>query len=333
IMETIAEQWEIIKAYEGKIPLIEMDIFMANIRKLYDDFYLLEKINKTPGFDSDKIRSRITRESSFVFEIGSNPKPAVNEVKEEPVHHVEPQIESSPEDEKEPELEMFIPDEPENFSHPEPASESPSEPGLDLIGENMPDFETDPEPLSQPAEEPEQELDELLGQEPEEEPEDEPDPEITPESTNPAIELYHNEPETSKAPAEQPVLRKPLPAPLPDLFGSAPTLADKYQADKKSVNDHLTANGNDNSLGNRMQQSQISDLKSAIGINDKFLFINELFKGDLAGYNRAIENLNACQMRQEALDKLDTMRTQFNWSENSTSLTRLNEFLKRRYSI
>lgn len=319
IMETITEQWEIIRAYEGKIPLIEMDIFMGNIRKLYDDFYLLEKINKTPGFDPDRIRSRITQEPAFVFELASNPKPAVSEVTEEPVHHVEPQTVSTSQDEEKPEQEMFIPDEPAYFSDPEQASESPRQPSLELIGESVHDSATIPEPVSQLVEAPEEE----------------PVSEILPEPPIPAVksDTYDEEPETHKARTEQPVLRKPSPAPLPDLFGSAPTLAEKYQAEKKSVNDQLAANGNDNSLGNRMQQSQIGDLKSAIGINDKFLFINELFKGDLAGYNRAIENLNACQLRQEALDKLNTMRTQFNWSENSTSLARLNEFLKRRYSI
>ena len=129
-----------------------------------------------------------------------------------------------------------------------------------------------------------------------------------------------------------PAQKKPIPA--PDLFGShAPTLADRFQTEKKSVNDHLTTEADDNSLGNRMQKSQITDLKSAIGINDKFLFINELFKGDLAGYNRAVEALNSCQTKQEAVEKINEMRNQFNWPEQSSSFLRLNDFIKRRYSV
>lgn len=45
-METIAEQWEIIRKYKSKIPFIEMDIFIDNLRKLYEELIMLEKQNK-----------------------------------------------------------------------------------------------------------------------------------------------------------------------------------------------------------------------------------------------------------------------------------------------
>jgi len=304
IMETITEQWNIIRAYEGKIPLIEMDIFMSNIRKLYDDLYLLDKLNKTPGFDPDKIRSQITREPSIIFETGIKTKPVSEELQSEVP---EPELKVK---EVVPEPELAA-DEPEIFHEPAIIAESElkeeefSTPETEIRAEI--EFQIS-EPVS-PEEFYQQEI-----------------------SSEPSSSKSQGEPEYKPVEIEIAEPRKPAPTPPTDLFGNpTPTLADKFQAERKSVKDQLTTNGNDNSLGNRMQQSQISDLKAAIGINDKFLFINELFKGDLAGYNRAIENLNNCQSRDEAMKRLHEMRMQFNWSDNSSSFTRLSNFLMRRY--
>lgn len=302
IMETIAEQWNIIRAYEGKIPLIEMDIFMSNIRKLYDDLYLLDKLNKTPGFDPDKIRSQITREPSIIFETGIKPKPVFEEPEsEEPESKVKEVV-------PEPEPAAF---EPEIF--PEPAIIAESELKEKEFSTSETEIRSEIEfQISEPVT-----LEEFHQQE---------------ISSEPRSLKVQDEPEYKPVEIEIAEPRKPVPTPPTDLFGNpTPTLADKFQAERKSVKDQLTPNGNDNSLGNRMQQSQISDLKAAIGINDKFLFINELFKGDLAGYNRAIENLNNCQSRDEAMKRLHEMRMQFNWSDNSNSFTRLSNFLMRRY--
>lgn len=302
IMETIAEQWNIIRAYEGKIPLIEMDIFMSNIRKLYDDLYLLDKLNKTPGFDPDKIRSQITREPSIIFETGIKPKTVFEE----------PQLE-----EPESKVKEVVPE-------PEPAADVPEifhEPAIIAESElKEEEFSTSETKIRSEIEF--QVSEPVI-------PEEFHQQEIPSDTSSAKVQ---DEPEYKPVEIEIAEPRKPAPTPPTDLFGNpTPTLADKFQAERKSVKDQLTTNGNDNSLGNRMQQSQISDLKAAIGINDKFLFINELFKGDLAGYNRAIENLNNCQSRDEAMKRLHEMRMQFNWSDNSSSFMRLSNFLMRRY--
>jgi hypothetical protein len=320
IMETIVEQWETIRAYEGKIPLIEMDIFMGNIRKLYDDLYLLDKMNKAPGFNPEKIKSQITREPSVSFEPESGSKPEIGKESDESSEHIEQKPELVTDAEPEPEMPSI--DFRVNDSIEEPVlsnqehSSSQSEPAT----EEAPDIAVETESFPQSETEKKEEF--------KAESEDEP--------VQPTIEIKTAEPEKEvpRQPAETTVQKKPVLPPAPDLFGStAPSLADKYQVEKKSVKDQLAENGNDNSLGNKMQQSQITDLKSAIGINDKFLFINELFKGDLAGYNRTIESLNLCHSRQEAIDILDEMRLKYNWSDNSSSFLRLTEFLKRRYAV
>jgi len=323
LMETIAEQWEIIRAYEGKIPFIELDIFLSNIRKLYDDLRLLEKINKSPGFDPEKIKSKFTREPSFVFETGSKPKQSADpEPQPDPISFTKP----------EPEPEVIQPEQPKPVAEPAPAPEesASSEPVTETRHSSVSNEEQEPEIKSSRAfvniEEQESKPETTEQENPADQTESEPVQPSSGSNNNNSLE------EAKEQSAEPPPQKKPMPA--PDLFGShAPTLADRFQTEKKSVNDQLTTEADDNSLGNRMQKSQITDLKSAIGINDKFLFINELFKGDLACYNRAVEELNSCQTKQEAVEKINQMRNQFNWPEQSSSFLRLNDFIKRRYSV
>jgi len=315
IMETIAEQWEIIRAYEDKIPFIEMDILMTNIRELYEDLYILDKMNKAPGFNPERIKSRIAGESLLVADPVAEPDPEPGESREKSIPENKPEPHQA--DFADPD--QMVPEQkkPEPIFEPEakPAEEQKPLPESSHE-ENIP--EAFDEPIRKLAEEKEEKQDGFK------------DPE--PVHTTNIDEISHSEPEILKAPTEKSEYKKSFPPPAPDLFGSqAPSLADKFQTEKKSIKDHLATNDNDNSLGNKMQQSQITDLKSAIGINDKFLFINELFRGDLAGYNRAIENLNICQSRQEALEKLEEMQRQFNWANQSASYLRLNDFLKRRH--
>ena len=103
-----------------------------------------------------------------------------------------------------------------------------------------------------------------------------------------------------------------------DKFSPSTTLADVYQK-----------NG-DNSLAARMQKNRITDLKSAIGINDKFLFINEIFKGHTAEYNKAIEIMNRMDNYHEAIEHLDKIKEE-NDVQNQEACGKLLEILKRRF--
>ncbi len=44
-LDLIVEQNNNLNAYSGKIPQIDLDILKANIRKLYEQLYDLEKVN------------------------------------------------------------------------------------------------------------------------------------------------------------------------------------------------------------------------------------------------------------------------------------------------
>ncbi len=84
-------------------------------------------------------------------------------------------------------------------------------------------------------------------------------------------------------------------------------------------------------LADRLRQQGIADLKKAIPIADKFLFMNDLFKGELEQYNQALDKLNACTNALEARDVFESMKQHFEWDENSKSVKRFADILTRKF--
>jgi len=98
----------------------------------------------------------------------------------------------------------------------------------------------------------------------------------------------------------------------------------------KSVSDIFNGNG-DKTLASKFEKNKITDIKSAIGINDKFTFINDIFKGEMAAYNNAIEHLNALDSYQEALEFIRESKLATGTEENKQALAKFTELLKRKF--
>lgn len=77
-----------------------------------------------------------------------------------------------------------------------------------------------------------------------------------------------------------------------------------------------------------MQNTPISNLKSAIGVNDKFLFIRELFMGNVDLYNQTIDILNKAANFNEAFNYVDS---KFSWKRDNPVTQKLFELLRRKY--
>jgi type IV secretory pathway VirB10-like protein len=81
-----------------------------------------------------------------------------------------------------------------------------------------------------------------------------------------------------------------------------------------------------------VQKKALPDLKSAMGINDKFQFTNELFKGNMQEFNIAIEQLNAADTLASALNYLKSMQPLYGWDEENETFKRLLNIVNRRYA-
>jgi hypothetical protein len=150
---------------------------------------------------------------------------------------------------------------------------------------------------------------------------------VVPEVTNSVKSEFHAGNEFARDPG--PVYHK-TPAPPVDLFGT-PTVADMLKSESPSLNDRITTGKHDLSLADRMHLKPISDIKAAIGINEKFQFINELFEGSADRYNEAINLLNVCSGNSEAIRLFEDLKMRYGWDDQGPVFLRLHEFVERRY--
>jgi hypothetical protein len=81
---------------------------------------------------------------------------------------------------------------------------------------------------------------------------------------------------------------------LADRFDATGTIGEKILSPKK-----------DEAITSVMRNKPISDIGAAIGINDKFYFIRELFSGDSRAYHDTISRLNSAASLGEAMKILD----------------------------
>lgn len=86
-------------------------------------------------------------------------------------------------------------------------------------------------------------------------------------------------------------------------------------------------------LGSVLQEAPVRDLKKAIGINDRFQFINELFRGDENMYERSIKTINAFSILPEAEYWIQReLKLKLTWDEKSETVKLFDQLIKRRFS-
>ena len=134
-------------------------------------------------------------------------------------------------------------------------------------------------------------------------------------------------PQSEKNEKPQKPLRKTVAEKTPPPKG----VGENFHDQQNSLNDLLSGKNQDHSIGERMKHNHITNLKTAIDINHKFLFIRELFDGDSDAYNQVIEKLNNASGMQEARQILSEYHEKYQWQEKQETLKHFMEIINRRY--
>ena len=87
----------------------------------------------------------------------------------------------------------------------------------------------------------------------------------------------------------------------------------------------------DNSLAARLQRKPVTDLMNAIGINDKFLLLNELFGGSMEKYNKSIRALNNFSTLLGAKTYMSELQIELQWDCDSDAYRKLDDLIERRF--
>lgn len=100
--------------------------------------------------------------------------------------------------------------------------------------------------------------------------------------------------------------------------------------DTKSVNDILKEDKKE--LAATIVETPIKDLRKAIGINDKYRFINELFQGDENSYERSVKTINGFSVFPEAEHWIKReLHTKLCWVEENESVKQFDQLVRRRF--
>jgi hypothetical protein len=181
----------------------------------------------------------------------------------------------------------------------------------------------------------------------------------------PSAEIFPPGPEGEEKPVEKIVAEEPAPAPKPadaytlkkpvveskpqvtaipgqlpfDAMAEVPTLSQQLPpkelheviANKKeSLNDKLKPEHKE--VAHSLKDTAIKDLRKGIAVNDKFVFINELFRGDEAMYERSIKTINAFTIFQEAEYWINReLNVKLGWNDDNEVVKHFYEVVRRRF--
>lgn len=88
----------------------------------------------------------------------------------------------------------------------------------------------------------------------------------------------------------------------------------------------------ENTVAARLRRTPIEDLRKAIGLNQKFQFINDVFKGDSTAYNLIIDEVNSAASFEHAMIILSSANARFEHvDEEDTVVLALIQLVERRF--
>ncbi|MEN9548236.1 MAG: hypothetical protein RIR12_827 [Bacteroidota bacterium] len=123
--------------------------------------------------------------------------------------------------------------------------------------------------------------------------------------------------------------------PLRDTTSSQPTstkeINDLQEQVQNSLNDKLKQHQTE--LAEVLNEQPVKDLRKAIGINDRFLFIHELFHGDENMYERCIKTINHFTIYPETEYWINTeLKKKLGWDDANETVQHFELLVRRRFS-
>jgi hypothetical protein len=110
------------------------------------------------------------------------------------------------------------------------------------------------------------------------------------------------------------------------------TINDFFARNKQlSLNDVMMKDEENNIL-TKHRKSKIYDLKAAVPINLRYIFINELFQGGADDYQLALVQIERCEDFESAKNILDQVYgRKYNWNAEKTEVKEFFELVERRF--
>ena len=106
---------------------------------------------------------------------------------------------------------------------------------------------------------------------------------------------------------------------------------ERFQKPQKTLHEQLLTHSS-STLADMHQKNRIESIRKHITLNQKFMFINELFGGKQEAYNEALDQLEACTSHKEALDLLKVNYIQrHSWDMEGEEASEFLEIIEKRF--
>lgn len=101
----------------------------------------------------------------------------------------------------------------------------------------------------------------------------------------------------------------------------------------KSLNERL-AGGTEKEVSHTLNGEPIKDLRKGIGLNDRYVFVNELFRGDETMYERSIKTINSFNIYAEAQYWMEReLKIKLGWKDDLHTVKQFYALVRRRFSV
>jgi hypothetical protein len=125
-----------------------------------------------------------------------------------------------------------------------------------------------------------------------------------------------------------PVIEEAVPKKIYKKENESPILADKFSSESNTFNDKPGIKKNEDDISDVLKSQPISSLLQAIGLNDKFIFIREIFNGNQEEYSQAISRLEGAGNLTDAKAVIMSYTGE---NSESDAVLQLLELVKRKF--
>ncbi len=135
-------------------------------------------------------------------------------------------------------------------------------------------------------------------------------------------------PKAEPAPAREEKIKPEKPVTQPTKPGNE-ILAEKIRPTTyQPINETLAQQKSSNDLSSKWQTAPLESIASGIGLNDKFLYIRELFHGDNTLYNNTVRHLDTLSSLNDAMDFI---HRHFTWDKENDTTQKFITLVQRRH--
>jgi len=110
-----------------------------------------------------------------------------------------------------------------------------------------------------------------------------------------------------------------------------PVLSVEKMEDELSFNERIAKNIERYQISDKPVEPKIDNLKTAISLNKKIAFVNELFKENVVDYAKNIDRINNASDITEAMGYFAELKTQYNWQATNELVVELEKLIQRRF--